>query len=164
MPQACYTPGETEHGTRPGGRGPRGVPVWVRRTGGGMYAYTEGLSPIAILSVCLSVCLLVRHILNCHNSNRNQAHTFPPNFQTRPTHAFRPHAALRLHTHTHPPNRLAHPRSPIPPLSTLTSRATHAHPTSPRRTRFCAIWDCASSSSGDTPNTCVPPQTLTLRC
>jgi len=29
--------------------------VWVRRTGGGMYAYTEGaLSPIAILPVCLS--------------------------------------------------------------------------------------------------------------
>jgi len=35
----------------------------------------------------------------------------------------------QLHTHTHPPKRLAHPRSPIPPLSTLTSRATHAHPT-----------------------------------
>ena len=36
--------------------------------------------------------------------------------------------------------------SPIPPLSTLTSRATHAHPTSPRSTGFCAIWDCISSS------------------
>ena len=36
---------------------------------------------------------------------------------------------------------------PIPPLSTLTSRATHAHPTSPRSTGFCAIWDCISSSS-----------------
>ena len=35
----------------------------------------------------------------------------------------------RLHTHTHPPKRLAHPFSPIPPLPTLTSRATHAHPT-----------------------------------
>ena len=35
----------------------------------------------------------------------------------------------RLHTHTHPPKRLAHPRSPIPPLSTLTSRATHAQDT-----------------------------------
>ena len=34
-----------------------------------------------------------------------------------------------------------------PPLSTLTSRATHAHPTSPRRTGFCAILDCISSSS-----------------
>ena len=53
----------------------------------------------------------------------------------------------RLHTHTHPPKRLAHPRSPIPPLSTLTSRATHAHPTSPRSTGFCAIWGCTSSSS-----------------
>jgi len=53
----------------------------------------------------------------------------------------------RLHTHTHPPKRLAHPRSPIPPLSTLTSRATHAHPTSPRSTGFCAIWGCISSSS-----------------
>ena len=58
--------------------------------------------------------------------------------QTRPN---------RLHTHTHLPKRLAHPRSPIPPLSTLTSRATHAHPTSPRSTGFCAIWDCISSSS-----------------
>ena len=28
----------------------------------------------------------------------------------------------------------------------LTSRATHAHPTSPRSTGFCAIWDCISSS------------------
>ena len=43
--------------------------------------------------------------------------------------------------------RLAHPCSPIPPLSTLTSRATRAHPTSPRSTGFCAIWDCISSSS-----------------
>ena len=31
--------------------------------------------------------------------------------------------------------------------ATLTSRATHAHPTSPRSTGFCAIWDCISSSS-----------------
>ena len=61
-----------------------------------------------------------------------------PQTQTRPN---------RLHTHTHPPKRLAHQRSPIPPLSTLTSRATHAHPTSPRSTGFCAIWDCISSSS-----------------
>jgi len=35
----------------------------------------------------------------------------------------------------------------LPPLSTLTSRAIHAHPTSPRSTGFCAIWDCTSSSS-----------------
>jgi len=27
------------------------------------------------------------------------------------------------------------------------SRATHAHPTSPHSTGFCAIWDCISSSS-----------------
>ena len=61
-----------------------------------------------------------------------------PQTQTRPN---------RLHTHTHPPKRLAHPpRSPIPPFSTLTSRATHAHPTSPRSTGFCAIWGCISSS------------------
>ena len=64
-----------------------------------------------------------------------------PQTQTRPN---------RLHIHTpptHPPKRLAHPRSPIPPLSTLTSRATHAHPTLPRSTGFCAIWGCISSSS-----------------
>jgi len=61
-----------------------------------------------------------------------------PQTQTRPN---------RLHTHTHPPKRLAHPRSPRSPLSTLTSRATHAHPTSPRSTGFCVIWDCISSSS-----------------
>ena len=61
-----------------------------------------------------------------------------PQTQTRPN---------RLHTHTHPPKRLAHPRSPIPPLSTLTSRARHAHSTSPRSTGFCAIWGCISSSS-----------------
>ena len=36
-------------------------------------------------------------------------------------------------------------------LSTLTSRATHAHPTSPRSTGFCAIWDCISSSSSSPP-------------
>ena len=61
----------------------------------------------------------------------------------------------RLHTHTHPPKRLAHPRSPIPPLSTLTSRATHAHPTSPRSTGFCAIRDCISSSSSSCPSSLV---------
>jgi len=40
-----------------------------------------------------------------------------------------PRQAAFLLFHTHPPKRLAHPRLPIPPLSTLTSRATHAHPT-----------------------------------
>ena len=39
------------------------------------------------------------------------------------------------------------PRTTIPPLSTLTSRATHGNSTSPRSTGFCAIWDCISSSS-----------------
>ena len=34
----------------------------------------------------------------------------------------------QLHTHTHSPKRLAHPRSPMPPLSALTARATHALP------------------------------------
>jgi len=32
-------------------------------------------------------------------------------------------------------------------ISTLTSRAIHAQPTSTRSTGFCAIWDCISSSS-----------------
>ena len=56
------------------------------------------------------------------------------------------------------PEALAHSPSqmplscPIAPLSqrvasALTSRATHAHPTSPRSTGFCAIWGCISSSS-----------------
>ena len=40
-----------------------------------------------------------------------------------------------LHTHTHPSKRLAHPRSPIPPLSTLTSRAPHFTPQHWLRTR-----------------------------
>ena len=69
---------------------------------------------------------------------RKEDHASDSTTQTRPN---------RLHTHTHPPKRLAHPRSPIPPLSTLTSSATHAHPTLPRSTGFCAIWDCISSSS-----------------
>ena len=66
------------------------------------------------------------------------ADALTPQTQTHPN---------RLHTHTHPSKRLAHPFSPIPSLSTLTSRATHAHPTSPRSTGFCAIWGCISSSS-----------------
>jgi len=32
-------------------------------------------------------------------------------------------------------------------LDTNLTRNTHAHPTSPRSTGFCAIWDCISSSS-----------------
>jgi len=90
----------------------------------------------------------------CGGAPQQREHTAPcggapqqrgpmtPQTQTRPN---------RLHTHTHPPKRLAHPRSPIPPLSTLTSRATHAHPTSPRSTGLCAIWGCISSSSGNKP-------------
>jgi hypothetical protein len=37
----------------------------------------------------------------------------------------------RLHTHTHSTKCLAHPRSPIPPLSTLTARETLARPLHP---------------------------------
>jgi len=93
-----------------------------------------------------------KHIMNCfqhipescgalHNpcvGAPQQRGPLTPQTQTNPN---------RLHTHTHPPERLAHPRLPIPPLSTLTSRATHAHPTSPHSTGFCGIWDCISSSS-----------------
>ena len=74
-----------------------------------------------------------------------------PQTQTRPN---------RLHTHTHPPKRLAHPRSPMPPLSTLTSRATHANPTSPRSTGFCAIWDCCISSSSSSKAASHAPKKL----
>ena len=63
----------------------------------------------------------------------------------------------------HPPKRLAHPRSPIPPLSTLTSRATHAHPTSPRSTGFCAIWDCISSSSSSEASAAFPRRRCCLK-
>ena len=93
-----------------------------------------------------------KHIMNCfqhipescgalHNpcgGAPQQRGPLTPQTQTRP---------YRLHTYTHPPKRLAYPRLPIPPLSKLTSRATHAHPTSPRSNGFCAIWDCISSSS-----------------
>ena len=47
LKQHTFTPlEETEHGTRPGGRGPGGVPggVGSKNRGGGMCAYTEGLS------------------------------------------------------------------------------------------------------------------------
>jgi len=46
----------------------------------------------------------------------------------------------------------------MPPLSTLTSRATHAHPTSPRITGFCAIWDFISSSSSSPGSACPQPE------
>ena len=60
-------------------------------------------------------------------------------FPTRPN---------RLHTHTHPPKRLPHPRSPMPPLSTLAARATRARPLLPAAfTGFCAIWFRVGSSS-----------------
>ena len=84
-------PEETEHGTRPGGWGPGGVPggrprgaspggvpggrprgaspgVSVRRTGGGMCAYTEGgISVYRGGSIPYShfACVCVRRILNC---------------------------------------------------------------------------------------------------
>ena len=82
--------------------------------------------------------LVIIVVISGFTGKRSQRGPLTPQTQTRPN---------RLHTHTHPPKRLTHPRSPIPPLSTLTSRATHAHPTSPRSTGFCAIWDCTSSSS-----------------
>ena len=54
----------------------------------------------------------------------------------------------RLHNHTQSPRRRAHPRSPMPPLLTLTARATHARPLAITRSiGFCAIWGCISSSS-----------------
>ena len=37
---------------------------------------------------------------------------------------------------------------------TMTSRAKHTLPTSPRSTGFCAIWDCISSSSSSTARVC----------
>ena len=59
------SPDETEHGTRPGGRGPGGVPggVGSKNRGGHVRVYKRGsiriqrggLSPIAILSVCVCV-------------------------------------------------------------------------------------------------------------
>ena len=52
----------------------------------------------------------------------------------------------------------------IPPLSTLTSRATHAHPTSPRSSGFCAIWDCISSSSTKENESRAPTLPAGWRC
>ena len=52
----------------------------------------------------------------------------------------------------------------MPPLSKLTSRATHAHPTSPRSTGFCAIRDCIgldwTISSSITLNSDPPPYAI----
>ena len=47
-------PEETEHGTRPGGRGPGGVPggVGSKNRRGHVRVYRGGSIPIAILSVC----------------------------------------------------------------------------------------------------------------
>jgi len=57
---------------------------------------------------------------------------------------------------SHPPTQApCTPALAIPPLSTLTSRATHAHPTSPRSTGFCAKWDCISSSSSSSLSVCL---------
>ena len=83
--QLFYTPGRD--GTRNTERGPeagvRGASpgVWVRRTGD-MYAYTEGgLSPIAILSVCLCVCPSVRPNLNFQIIQIKHTH-FPTQFSS----------------------------------------------------------------------------------
>ena len=65
-------PEETEHGTRPGGRGPGGVPggVGSKNRGGhvrayrGVYPYTEGVYPYSHF-LCLCVCVCVRRIINC---------------------------------------------------------------------------------------------------
>ena len=53
----------------------------------------------------------------------------PCSLQTH--HELFPTHPNRLHTHTHSPKRLAHPRSPMPSLSALTARATHARPLLP---------------------------------
>ena len=82
------TPGRdgTRNAARRPGSGGRSRGCGFEEKGGGMCAYTGGgLSPIAILSVCVSV----RHILNCQNSNRNQAYRISrPIFKhTQHTHA-----------------------------------------------------------------------------
>jgi len=61
-----------------------------------------------------------------------------PQTQTRPN---------RLHTPNPPPTQAPCTPALAHTSSLDTSRATHAHPTSPRSTGFCAIWDCISSSS-----------------
>ena len=60
-------PEETEDGTRPGGRGPGVVPggVGSKNRGGHVRVYRGGSISIAILSVCLCVCLF-RDIANRH--------------------------------------------------------------------------------------------------
>jgi len=60
-PSAILTPPEeTEHGTRPGGRGPGGVPggVGSKNRGGHVRVYRGGSIPYSEV-VCLSVCLSV---------------------------------------------------------------------------------------------------------
>ena len=85
---ACFIapPEETERGPEAGVRG-ASPGVWVRRTGGGMYAYIErGLSVyrggsipyshFVCLLVCLFVCLSVRRILNCIFLNRRNLNLY----------------------------------------------------------------------------------------
>jgi len=67
-----------------------------RGSGGGargcICAYRGGTFPTANdASVCVSLIALKWQLVF---ANRNQAKTFPPNFQTRQTRACRPHAAL----------------------------------------------------------------------
>ena len=84
---------------------------------------------------------------------------------------------MQQNTHTHSPKRLAHPRSPIPPLSTLTALEALARPfplhTPSRSTGFCAIchfasgwhligiWVCSSSSSAHTQHPAPSPSEFT---
>jgi len=98
-------PEETEHGTRPGGRGPGGVPggVGSKNRGGHVRVYRGGAIPYSHF-VCLFVCLSVRPNLNCqiiqikHThlparfSNTRNTRMPPPRcpWATRPMHACRP--------------------------------------------------------------------------
>jgi len=68
-------------------------------------------------------------------------------------------APRRLHTNTHPPKRLAHPRSPMPPLSSLTTCAyhtdTHARPLHPEALAsvpYGIVLRRSSSSSSTSPS------------
>ena len=66
--EALFTPPEeTEHRTRPGGRGPGGVPggAGSKNRGGHVRVYRGGSSPIAILSVCLSVLSVCLSVCLC---------------------------------------------------------------------------------------------------
>ena len=81
-------------------------------------AYFSSLTlPIAAASGCVAA-----RQQSCYSRSSRSPWRHHELFPTRPN---------RLHTHTHSPRRLSHPRSPMPPLSTLTARATHARPLLP---------------------------------